>query len=433
MQRILAKDAPKYAGKQIKFCGWIHQIRKLGAIAFIVLRDRSGLLQGVLEDQKEWTKFKNLQDETVVSIVGKVVKEKRAPLGIELRIEKVEIISPVQKELPVAINKKEIKANLDTLLKNRTTILRSPKIREIFKLQSEILKNFRNFLTENDFIEIQCPEIVSQGAEGGTELFKVDYFGKKAYLTQSPQFYKQIMVGVFERVFCTNHVFRAELHNTSRHLNEYASLDFEVGFIDDFEDIMNLENELLSSIMLSLKKNCQNVFDLYESKIPAVPKKIPRLPLSEAQAILEKNYKQKCLGAPDLDPEHEKLICEYASKNLKSEFIFITKYPVKKRPAYTMPDKKNPQVTDSFDLLFRGLEITTGGQRIHDYNMLVDNMKKFGLNTADFGFYLDIFKFGMPPHGGLAIGLERLTARLLNLPNVKEATLFPRDLTRLTP
>lgn len=434
MKRTLSVEIDKNIGKEVMIQGWIHKLRKLGGISFIVLRDREGLVQAVIDGSKENEKLKELTTETVVEIAGKVVKEERAPHGAELHECKIEIISPVKEDIPIAINKKEMNVNLDTLIDNRPITLRNPKQRAIFKVQAEVVDEFRRFLANESFTEINSPSIVSSGLEtGGAEMFEVKYFKQKAYLSQSPQMYKQIMVGVYERVFETAYMYRAEKHSTSRHLNEYMSLDLEMGFINSFEEIMELETRLLSSMVKRLGENCKDEFEGLGAELPKVPSDIPKLKLKDAQKILEEEYKEKCLGEPDLDPKQERLICEYSAKKYSSDFIFITHYPSKKRPFYTYDDPENPKETLSFDLMFRGQEITTGGQRLHLYEEYLRKMKDRGMDPKDFKDYLSVFKYGMPPHGGLAIGLERLTARLLNLDNIREASLFPRDINRLRP
>lgn len=434
MKRIFTTELPKRIGKEVKLSGWIHRIRKIGAIAFVALRDGKGIAQVVVEDKKLLDILESLKEESIVSVYGKVSKEKRAPLGAEMRVKKMEVFSKVTEDLPVVINKKELNVNIDTLLDLRTITLRNPKQRTIFRIQSEILKAFRSFFEENGFTEVNTPKIVSAGAEtGGAEMFSTKYFKKgNAYLAQSPQLYKQIMVGVFERVFETAYVYRAEPHATTRHLNEYMSLDMEMGFLDNWMDLIELHQELNKYMIAWLQKHSKGDFEFLEAKIPKFVK-APVMKLSEAKKILEKNYKIKCLGAPDLDPKQEKAICDYAKKKYGSELVFITHYPAKKRPFYTKRDPKNPAETLSFDLLFRGLEVTTGGQREEDYEKVLEQMKEKGIDPKGFGEYLDIFKFGMPPHGGLAFGLERLTMRFLELDNVKEASLFPRDINRLKP
>ncbi len=434
MERVYSTEISKYIGKEITVKGWVHKLRKLGAISFLVIRDRDGLVQAIIDAGAENDKLKDLTTESVVSVTGSVVAEERAPEGAEIHVTAVDIISPVTEDVPISLNKKDLNVNLDTLFDNRPLTLRAPSQRAIFKVQGEILAGFREYLSGEHFTEINTPKIVEAGLEtGGAEMFDFKYFGKKAYLSQSPQMYKQIMVGVYERVFETAFIYRAEKHSTSRHLNEYLSLDLEMGFINSWTDIMDLEEEMLKHIISRLVKTCAKELELLGATLPTMDKKIPRLKLSEVQQILEKEYKEKCLGEPDLEPLHERQICEYAAKNLGSEFVFVTHYPVAKRPFYTMPDPKSPEETLSFDLLFRGVEITTGGQRLNLYEEYLAVMKKRKMNTEDFADYLVAFKFGMPKHGGLAIGCERITAKILSLDNAKEASLFPRDINRLTP
>lgn len=432
--RTLTKDIAKHVGKEIELEGWIHKIRKLGGISFIVIRDKSGIAQAVVEKKEANEILADLSTESVIKLKGEVAKEERAPQGAELRVSEVKIVAKVTEDIPVEINKKEINANLDTLLDNRQITLRALKQRAIFKVQAVIIKAFREFLTEKGFTEVNTPKIVEAGLEtGGAEMFELKYFGKKAFLAQSPQMYKQILVGVFERVFETAYTYRAEKHSTSRHLNEYLSLDLEMGFIESWEDIMDLEEEFINFLIDALTKECKEEFELLGAEIPAKPKSIPRMKLTEAQEILEKEFKQKALGEPDLDPAHERMITEYSKEKLGSEFIFITHYPSKKRPFYAMDDPQSPKETLSFDLLFRGIEITTGGQRLNLHEDYVRKMTERGMNPENFSDYLMAFKYGMPPHGGLAIGAERLTAKMLGLDNIREASLFPRDINRLRP
>lgn len=442
MERTLIKDTPKFVGKKVKISGWVSTRRDHGELIFLDVRDRSATIQLVFsaEFSKEAQKNANqVRSEYAVEIEGTINKrpkgmEKKGSItgSVEMSGEKIDILAKSE-ELPLEINKKELNANIDTILDNRSIALRHPRQKAIFKVQSEIMEAFRSFFSAEEFTEIQTPEIVESGLEtGGAQMFKIKYFNKSAYLAQSPQMYKQIMVGVFERVFEVNPVFRAEPHNTSRHLNEYISLDIEMGFIDDFTDLIKIEEKYLTNLIKKLKENCSAELELLNVTLPEI-KNIPQMKLIDAQKVLEKEYKEKCVGAPDLDPKQEKLICEYSKKKFGSEFIFITHYPTKKRPFYTMPDPKNPESTLSFDLIFRGLEVTTGGQRIHKFDVLKENMEKFGLDTKNFKNYLEVFRYGMPPHGGLALGLERLTMQMLNLSNIREACLFPRDLNRLEP
>ena len=351
----------------------------------------------------------------------------------ELQIHDIEILSLPAAPLPIVINKKQLDGiNLNTILDLRPVSMRNPKERAIFKIQEGIARGFREFLMKQNFTEIRSPKINFAGAEGGTNVFKLDYFGKTVYLAQSPQLYKQALVGVFQRVFEIAPVFRAEHHDTSRHLNEYTSMDLEMGFIDGFEDIMNMETGALKYIMQLLKTDYAKEVALLKADIPEI-ESIPCIKFMDAKELIIKKFKYQPTDMKDFDPTEEELIGKYAKKELNSDFIFVTHYPSKKRPFYTMDDPEDPEFTLSFDLLFRGLEITSGGQRIHDYNAQVEKMKKCGMDPEQFETYLMLHKYGAPPHGGLGIGLERLTMHLLGFKNVREATMFPRDINRVTP
>lgn len=429
MERIMINKLNEYINKSVNIKGWIHRVRKLKSITFLILRDRTGLVQCVLENNL--TDINSLKLESVVSIDGEVRESKNNLNPFEISVESINIINLSKEELPIEINQNNLEVNLDTMLNNRVLSLRHEKINSIFKIQNLIVEGFKEFLRKEDFTEIFTPKLVAQGAEGGSDVFEVKYFENKAYLAQSPQFYKQMMVGAgFERVFEVGHVYRAEQHDTNRHLNEYISMDLEMGFIENEEELMDLEENLLKYILNKVAKEGEKYLKLINANIPKINGKIPRMKLSEAINILEKNYNKKGLDG-DLDPEGEKLICKYAKENLGCEFIFLTHYPRKKRPMYTMPCGEHE--TYSFDLLFRGIEITTGGQRIHDYDMLIKNMEYKNLNPNNYESYTETFKYGMPAHGGLAIGLERITAKLLDLENVREATLITRDRHRLLP
>lgn len=429
MERIMINKLNEYINKSVNIKGWIHRVRKLKSITFLILRDRTGLVQCVLENNL--IDVNSLKLESVVSINGVIRESKNNLNPFEISVESINIINSCKEELPIEINQNNLEVNLDTMLNNRVLSLRHEKINSIFKIQNLIVEGFKEFLRKEDFTEIFTPKLVAQGAEGGSDVFEVKYFENKAYLAQSPQFYKQMMVGAgFERVFEVGHVYRAEQHDTNRHLNEYISMDLEMGFIENEEELMDLEENLLKYILNKVAKEGEKYLKLINANIPNIKGKIPRMKLSEAINILEKNYNKKGLDW-DLDPEGEKLICKYAKENLGCEFIFLTHYPRKKRPMYTMPCGEHE--THSFDLLFRGIEITTGGQRIHDYDMLIKNMEYKNLNPNNYESYTETFKYGMPAHGGLAIGLERITAKLLDLENIREATLITRDRHRLLP
>ncbi|VYT62429.1 aspartate--tRNA(Asn) ligase [Clostridium tertium] len=429
MKRRLISELNGFIDKKVCVQGWVYKFRRLKFITFIIIRDRSGLVQCIVDNNK--FNISEIGIESVVSIIGKVKESNNKLNPFEVDVEDLEVISKVKDELPIEVNKENLEVNLDIMLNNRILSLRHPKINAIFKVQNLIVNSFREFLNKEGFTEINTPKIVKEGAEGGTEVFEVKYFEEKAYLAQSPQFYKQMMVASgFERVFEVGHAYRAEEHNTNRHLNEYISMDLEMGFIEDESDIMDLEENLLKYIIESLKISGKEYLDLLQVELPVINNKIPRIKFQEAINILKENYNKHDLEG-DLDPEAEKLLCKYIKENLNSDFVFLTNYPRKKRPMYTMP--LGEEGTHSFDLLFKGIEITTGGQRIHDYKMLVENMKYKGLNPNNYESYLEIFKYGMPRHGGLAIGLERITAKFLGLENVREATLITRDRKRLVP
>ncbi len=428
--RTLAKDAINHIGSEITLEGWIHNLRELPEFSFLVLRDRTGTVQGIIE--KPDFEVPRLSNEMSIRMKGMAVKSDIAKAGFEIKITGIEVLSPVADELPTQVNKKNPVEHLDRLLDYRYFSLRHPKLSAVFKVQAAFSRGFREYLTKNEFVEIHTPKIVASGTEGGANLFKVDYFGKPAFLAQSPQFYKQMMIGVFERVFEVAPVFRAEPHNTSRHVNEYTSLDLEMAFISDENDVMDVEEGLLRHAIGLINEECKAELELLGAKVD-VPVKIPRMRMTQVHEILEKKYNIKYPQGFDIDPEGERAICEHVQKETGSEFVFITGYPIESRPMYTMPDPNHPGDTRGFDLIYHGMEVTTGGQRIHLFDKLVENIVKFKYNPDDFTFYTNQFKYGVPPHGGLAIGLERITCQMLGLKNIREGTLFPRDLDRLTP
>ena len=418
MERTLIGDLAGKKGESVLIQGSVSVRRDQGKMVFFDFRDRSGSVQGVVLPKSEAIETaKEVRNEYVVSVTGMVnarpeknIKADTQNGDIELEVTKIEIISKA--EIPFELGSE---VNLDTYLDHMPFTLRSEKAKQIFKVQEAIIQGFRDGMKAQDFTEFQAPALVGGDAEGGAAAFKVDYYyDQKAFLATSPQIYKQIMVGVFERAFTTPKIFRGEKHSTSRHLSEYSSLDFEMGFIKDHTDVM-----------AALERTMRLIVDKVGLPV-ALPATIPVLKLREVQQILDVSTDE-----PDLEPEHERAICEWALKEHGSDFVFVTHYPVSKRPFYTYEDESDKGYTKSFDLLFRGLEITTGGQRVHNHDELVERMKSRGLKPELFSYYLQAFKVGLPPHGGSATGLERLTARLLNLPNVKEATLFPRDLNRI--
>ena len=428
-------DFEKYENQIVTIKGTIHNIRMMSDFAFVIVRTARETIQCVYaESFSDYRMGEDVKEECAAKITGKIVagETKDGSKRYELQIHNIELLSHPAEIPPVVITKKQVNCDLSTKLDYRPVTLRNPKERAIFKLQEGIQRGFREFLTKEGFTEIHSPKINFAGAEGGTNVFKLDYFGKQVYRAQSPQLYKQAMVAVYERVFEIAPVFRAEHHDTSRHLNEYISMDFEMGFLESFEDIMQMETGVLKYIMNLLKTEYQNEVELLHIDIPEITE-IPVLKFMEAKEIIMKKFKYQPSDMKDFDPEEEQILGKYAKKQFNSDFIFITHYPSKKRPFYTMDDPEDPEYTLSFDLLFRGLEITSGGQRVHDYNEQVAKMEKLGMNPEEFATYLMLHKYGAPPHGGLGLGLERLTMHLLGAKNVREATMFPRDINRVSP
>jgi nondiscriminating aspartyl-tRNA synthetase len=439
MDRSLIAETPALAGQTVKLSGWVNVRRDHGKLIFIDLRDRSGLIQMVIIPDKEdaYKIAKEVRSEFVIEVEGLVkqrpggaVKEGIATGGVEVEVEKMKILAKPEGDLPVDISEDDFNLHLDTLLDNRVLTLRNEKVKAIFTVYAEILKAYAEFMKQEGFTEIKTPKILSSATEGGANFFKIKYFEREAYLAQSPQFYKQAGAGIFERVFEVGSVFRAEPHYTTRHVNEYIGLDGEMAFIESFEDVMDELEKTMHFVMESVAKNCQHELQMYGQVIaPSVP--IPRIKLTEALEILEKEYGKK-MDTIDIDNEGERLIGEWAAKTHGSDFVFLTHYPSNIRPFYSMPSP-DPQYTETYDLIYRGVEIASGGQRIHDYHQLVANIKKRKLNPEDFKHYLDIFKYGIPPHGGWGLGSERIVQKILGLKSIKEAILFPRDVKRLTP
>ncbi len=431
MKRIYNLQTPRYLEKKVKVCGWVNSRRDHGGIVFLDLRDMSGILQIVATPDL----VKDIKEEYVLEIEGEVQKRPIKMVNPELETGEVELKAKNIKVLAKAeasnIDLKDLKVSLPVLLDYRPLTLRNKKIKAVFEIEEEVISSFRKSLKNLGFSEFQSPIIVPTVTEGGAELFPVKYYDYQAFLAQSPQLYKQILVGVFEKIFTVTKVFRAEPSVTTRHLSEYVSLDAEMGFIDSWQDLMDVCERIIKEIFSAVEKKCQKELKMFDAAIPKINQKIPRLKLREAQEIIFQRINRDNRKENDLTPEDEKEICEYAKEKYGSELIFITHFPTKKRPFYTYPDPKDPEYTLSFDLLCRGLEIVTGGQRIHDYQILLKNIKKWKLESKDFKFYLQAFKYGMPPEGGFAIGAERLVKQILNLENIREASLFPRDTIRI--
>ena len=419
-------------GKTVRVNGAVHTIRDMGEVAFVILRKRDGLLQCVYEEETAGFDLKDLKEAATVEAEGILEKEERAPGGIEIRLTGMKILSLPDAPMPLPVAKWKLNTSLEAKLNMRSVSLRNIRERAKFKLQEGIVRGFRDFLYEQGFTEIHTPKIGSKSAEGGSNLFKLDYFHRPAVLQQSPQLYKQMMVGVFDRVFETGPVFRAEKHNTKRHLNEYTSLDFEMGYIDGFEDIMAMETGFLQYTMKLLETEYAKELKILGITLPKTDQ-IPAVRFDRAKELVAEKYDRKIRNPFDLEPEEESLIGRYFQEEYGADFVFVTHYPSKKRPFYAMDDPEDSRYTLSFDLLYHGLEITTGGQRIHDYRMLTEKIAARGMTEEGLEQYLDTFRYGMPPHGGLGIGLERLTMKLAGEDNVRETTLYPRDLSRLEP
>lgn len=419
-------------GKTVRVNGAVHTIRDMGEVAFVILRKRDGLLQCVYEEETAGFDLKDLKEAATVEAEGILEKEERAPGGIEIRLTGMKILSLPDAPMPLPVAKWKLNTSLEAKLNMRSVSLRNIRERAKFKLQEGIVRGFRDFLYEKGFTEIHTPKIGAKSAEGGSNLFKLDYFHRPAVLQQSPQLYKQMMVGVFDRVFETGPVFRAEKHNTKRHLNEYTSLDFEMGYIDGFEDIMAMETGFLQYTMKLLETEYAKELKILGITLPKTDQ-IPAVRFDRAKELVAEKYDRKIRNPFDLEPEEESLIGRYFQEEYGADFVFVTHYPSKKRPFYAMDDPEDSRYTLSFDLLYHGLEITTGGQRIHDYRMLTEKIAARGMTEEGLEQYLDTFRYGMPPHGGLGIGLERLTMKLAGEDNVRETTLYPRDLSRLEP
>ena len=419
-------------GTAIILEGAVHSVRDMGEIAFVILRKREGLIQTVWEEGKADMELSEIREGDYIRVTGQIKDEERAPHGKEVRLSTIRHLSHVSCPLPLPIDKWKLNTSLEAKLDRRSLSLRNIRERARFRIQEGIVRGFRDFLYEQGFTEIHTPKIGAKSAEGGANMFRLSYFHRPAVLQQSPQLYKQMMVGVFDRVFETGPVFRAEKHNTRRHLNEYTSLDFEMGYIHSFLDICAMETGFLQYTMNLLEKEYSKELKLLNITLPDV-EKIPYVRFDEAKRLVSEKYNRKIRNPFDLEPEEEELIGKYFKEEYDADFVFVTHYPSKKRPFYAMDDPEDTRYTLSFDLLYHGLEITTGGQRIHDLSMLEEKIQEKGMTEEGLEQYLDAFRFGMPPHGGLGIGLERLTMQLLGEDNVREACLFPRDMSRLEP
>jgi nondiscriminating aspartyl-tRNA synthetase len=433
MVEIRTVEAQEHVGEEVQFRGWLHNARRLGGVNFVVLRDGWGTIQAVTEDDADLAPIAGCALGSVIRLSGLLVANAQAPGGLELQQPALEVLVPIAEAPPLPLNKRRLNAALPTLLDHAVIANRHPARRAIFRLAGGTMAGFRATLAALHFTEVQTPKIVASATESGANVFKLDYFGRTAYLAQSPQFYKQIMVGVFERVFEVGPVFRAEPHDTTRHVNEYVSLDVEFGFIENHFTVMALLRDVIAGIFGNLTEHHAADLALLEANLPIILPQIPHIHFADAQELILSRHHVDVRGEPDLSPQDERWLGEWAWEEFGSDFLFVSGYPMIKRPFYTHSDPARPAYSNSFDLLFRGTELVTGGQRLHRYEDYLAALDRAGYPHEPFETYLEAFRYGMPPHGGFAIGLERLLMQLLGLPNLRLATLFPRDLNRVAP
>jgi nondiscriminating aspartyl-tRNA synthetase len=427
VHRILSTQLGAHTGESVRLAGWIHRRRLLKSVAFLILRDRAGLAQIVVAQPEQRTLLESLPEETVVEVTGVVAANPDAPGGLELVGPTIEALTEPAAATPFELYRPELNAALPTLLDHAPVALRHLRQRAIFQLSAAAVAGFRGALDGLGFTEIHTPKIVGSATESGANVFALDYFGRQAYLAQSPQFYKQMMVGVFERVYEVGPVFRAEPHDTVRHLAQYTSLDAELGFITDHRDVMAVLRRAVAGMLAGVEARASTV----DIAVPVVPEEIPAVHFADALEMVGKARGEDLSGEPDLAPAYERWLGEWAVREFGSDLLFVTGYPMVKRPFYTHPQPDRPAYSNSFDLLFRGLELATGGQRLHRHGDYLAALA--GQDVTPYEPYLQTFRHGMPPHGGFAIGLERFMARLVGAANIRQTTLFPRDLHRLTP
>ena len=431
--RVLAAQLAEYVGQTVTVAGWVHRRRQLKSVTFVIIRDRSGLTQVVTNNLSVMEQVTEIPEETVVEITGVVTANPQAPSGVELTEPAISLLSDPAAPPPFDIYRPSVTATLPVILDNAPVALRHPKLRAPFEIAAASTAGFRAALERMQFTEIFTPKIVRSVTESGANVFAIDYFGHPAYLAQSPQFFKQTMVGVFERVYEVGPVFRAEPHDTARHLAEYTSMDAELGFITDHHDVMAVLTEVVTGMIEAARVGAGSALKVLGIELPPLPSGIPEIDFAEAQELIAKNGDEDPRGEPDLAPAHERWLCEWALREFDSQFLFVTGYPMAKRPFYTHPDPQRPEYSNSFDLLFRGQELVTGGQRLHRYSDYLAALTARNEDPANYATYLAAFEHGMPPHGGFAIGLERWVSRLMMADNIRYATLFPRDIQRLEP
>ncbi|MEU8089078.1 aspartate--tRNA(Asn) ligase [Micromonospora sp. NPDC049101] len=428
MRRTLSHHLPAQIGTTVRIAGWVHRRRLLKSVAFLIVRDAAGLAQVVVTDPAVRAELEKLPEETVVEVTATATANGTAPAGVELTDPTVRLLGPPAVPPPFDLYRPTLTASLPTQLDNAPTALRHPTRSAALRISAAAVAGFRAALDAHDFVEIHTPKVVSSSTESGANVFALDWFGGPAYLAQSPQFYKQLMVGVFERVYEVGPVFRAEPHDTVRHLAQYTSLDAELGFVADHRDVMRVLRDTVAGMLDTVGERAGGALTTLGVTPPRVPAEIPAVHFTEALTIAGAPADE-----PDLAPAHERALGDWARREHGSDFLFVTGYPMAKRPFYTHPDPARPAYSNGFDLLFRGLELVTGGQRLHRHADYLAALAARGEPVEPYAGYLDAFRHGMPPHGGFAIGLERFVARLVGAANIREVTAFPRDLHRLTP
>ncbi|MFC4587287.1 aspartate--tRNA(Asn) ligase [Sphaerisporangium corydalis] len=431
--RILSSQVSKHVGEEVRVAGWLHRVRALKKVTFAVLRDREGLIQVIAAEPGLMQRLAELPEETVIEVVGTATANPQAPGGVEITSPSVTELSDPAVPPPFDIYRPVVSASLPTVLDNAAVALRHPRLRAPFEISAASVAGFRRAMERLDFTDVHTPKVVSSATESGANVFALDWFGRKAYLAQSPQFYKQTLVGVFERVYEVGPVFRAEPHDTARHLAQYTSLDAELGFVTDHRDVMAVVREAVADMVSTVAERAAGAVELLGVELPDVPAEIPSIHFADAQELLARETDEDPRGEPDLAPAHERWLCDWAMREYGSQFLFVSGYPMAKRPFYTHPDPERPQYSNSFDLLFRGLELVTGGQRLHRHSDYLAALAARGESPEPYAGYLAAFAHGMPPHGGFALGLERFVARLTGADNIRWTTLFPRDLHRLAP
>jgi nondiscriminating aspartyl-tRNA synthetase len=432
-ERTWTSEVAAHAGQEVRLAGWLHRFRRLSSVSFLVLRDARGLAQIVVEDSDTVALLSWLPHESVLEVVGTARAVPAAPGGVEIHDPRVRVLSEAQAPPPFDLFRPALPVPLPTLLDHAPVALRHPRQRALFQLSAASMRGFRETLRGLGFTEVQTPKIVGAATEGGANVFTVDYMGRPAYLSQSPQLYKQMLVGVFERVYEVGPAFRAEPHDTPRHLNEFVSLDVELGFIRDHTDVMALLTRVLRGMLTAIREDASTALELLKPDLPCVPETVPAISFREALALVGSHTGQNLSGEHDLAPAHERWLGEWTKREHGSDFLYVTGYPAATKPFYTHPDPADPTYTNSFDLLFRGVELVSGGQRLHRHEDYLRAFETRGMTGAGFEGFLQAMRHGMPPHGGFAIGLERWVARLVDAPNVRETTIFPRDLHRLAP